>query len=170
MVKALESLLYDPILFHNVIIEDWSYPLSNWIINASFQNWKIHHYFRMPKFDSLTKWMGEMFLWWLMHVWIMLKLANVSKIGPKFVHSTKCTKSALWKQFSAGYVHEIITSCSSKLLRWGWSLWKADMTPFNFDVHPFHWFMLDHGANSLWSWVKNLSKHIEIFLSVRNAI
>ena len=68
----------------------------------------------------------------------MLELANVPKLGLKFVHSTKYTKSVLWKQFSAGYVHEIITSCSSKLLRWGWCLLKAEMALFNFDVHPFH--------------------------------
>ena len=163
MVNSLESLLYDPILFHNLIIEDWSYPLINWIINASFQNLKIHHYLHMPMFNSLTKWMGEMFLWWLMHVWIMLKLANVSKIGPKFVHSTKCTKSALWKQSAAGCVHEIITSCSSKLLRWGWCLLKAEIALFNFDVHPFHWFILEISENCPWSGAKKSVKTLRNF-------
>ena len=125
--------------------------------------------FHMPILDSLIKWMGEMFLWWLKHVWLMFKLANVSKTWSKFVHNAKCTNSALCKQFAADHVHGIITSCSSKLLRWGWWLLKVEMSLFKFDVHHFHWFILEVGEKCPWSWDKKSVKHLEIFLSIKSA-
>ena len=53
----------------------------------------------------------------------------------------------------AGCVHEVVTSCSSGGLRWGWSLWKADMMPFNFGIHSWSWFMLELGEKSPYFWL-----------------
>ena len=123
----------------------------------------------LPILDPLIKWMGEMLLWCFKHVWLMLRLINMSKIGPKIVHSAKCTNSVWCKQFAACHVHGIITSCSSKLLRWDWWLWKAEMSLFNFDVHHLYWFILEVGEKCPWSWDKKSVKHLEIFLSIKSA-
>ena len=53
----------------------------------------------------------------------------------------------------ADCVHEGVTSCSSWILRWGWSLLKADTMPFNIDVHSWSWLMLELGEKTPYFWL-----------------
>ena len=73
----------------------------------------------------------------------LAKLTNLTKIE-------LCIKTVLDKTVVAGHVHGSITLCSSGVKRCSWSLWKADMMPFNFDVHGWYWFILDHGEKCLY--------------------
>ena len=63
MVKTLESLAYNSILFHNLILKDRIWSISLWTINAKFQIWKIHHYISHANFgffDQMDGWDASM--------------------------------------------------------------------------------------------------------------
>ena len=98
---------------------------------------------------------------WFLH----MPRDKIVMISYSFVTDTKCIASyllitnfaklafwpnrAIWlpncfgKTVVTGHVHWCITLCSSGVKRCSWSLWKADMMHFNFDVHGWYWFNLD---------------------------
>ena len=84
--------------------------------------------------------------WWqlinalyLILVWLTKPMWQFGQIEPKKSQNLSCQTCV------AGCVHEGVTSCSSWILIWGWSLWKAGMMPFNFGIHSWSWFMLEIG-------------------------
>ena len=80
----------------------------------------------------------------------ILSLCNKLCQGGNLPKSSHLYQNCFGKSVVAGCVLDSITPCSSGVLRWGWSIWKANMMPFNFDVHCWNWFMLDLSEKSLY--------------------
>ena len=85
-------------------------------------------------------------------LWYVSKLILTCQGGIWTNRPKQCTNDVM-QTWVTGHVHGLVTSCSSKLLRWGWSLLKSDVTPFNFDVYCWSWFMLEVSEKSPYIWL-----------------
>ena len=121
----------------------------------------------MQKLIFLIQGMKRMLHWWFEQVWLLLKIRIMPRLWAKSCTTKTVIYHMTYNAVSGSHVHQCITSCSSNLLSWGWWLWKAKMTLFNFDVHHLHWFVLDHNEKYPWSWYKKSVKtnKCRIFLS-----
>ena len=95
-------------------------------------------------------------------------ITNFSKVVFWPISSYR-SKTVLSKTVVAGHVHWCITPCSSGVKRCSWSLWKADISLFNFGVHGWYWFSLDHKEKCLYFLVFPLILHRQIFSKCWNA-